>query len=102
MLFVQLQSANKDLANKLIIAEEVKADALAPQVQRITELREQLLVEGLYAVLEVQQVLTPEQRAKGVQLKDQLQTLRGTVNGPSGEKSTQIAPPEKTLSPGEQ
>jgi len=91
-LFGQLQAANADLANKLIVPEEVKATNLAPQVQRITELREQLLLAGLQAVLEVRNVLTPEQRAKAVQLKEQLQALRQTMSGLSGEKTTPTAP----------
>jgi Spy/CpxP family protein refolding chaperone len=97
-LFNQLRTANQDLVNQLIVAGEIKAEDLAPQVQRITDLREQLLVEGLYAVLEVRQVLTPEQRAKAVQIKDQLQTLRNTMSGLLGEKSSQTASEEKTLS----
>jgi len=91
-LFGQLQAANADLANKLIVPEEVKATDLAPQVQRITELREQLLLAGLQAVLEVRRVLTPEQRAKAVQLKEQLQALHQTMSGLSGEKTTPTAP----------
>lgn len=101
-LFSQLQAANKDLANKLIVTGEIKAEDLAPQVQRITDLREQLLVEGLYAVLEVRQVLTPEQRAKAVQIKDQLQTLRNTMGGFLGEKSSQTTPEKPSPSSGNQ
>ncbi len=100
-LFSQLQAANQDLANKLIVPEEIKAEDLAPQVQRIIELREQLLLEGLYAVLEVRQVLTPEQRAKAVQLKEQIQTLRNTMGGVLGEKSTRTTPAEENPSPGD-
>jgi Spy/CpxP family protein refolding chaperone len=93
-LFGQLQAANAALASKLIVPEEVKAEDLAPQVQRITELREQLLLEGIQAVLEVRRVLTPEQRAKAVQLKEQIQALRKTTSGLLVEKSTKpTAPP---------
>jgi Spy/CpxP family protein refolding chaperone len=95
-LFGQLQAANTDLANKLIVPDEVKATELTPQVQRITQLREQLLLEGLYAVLEVRQVLTPEQRTKAVQLKEQIQALRQTMSGLSGEKSPQTVPTAPT------
>ncbi|HKA55762.1 MAG TPA: periplasmic heavy metal sensor [Candidatus Binatia bacterium] len=99
-LFAQLQAANAALANKLIVPEEVKAEDLAPQVQRITELREQLLLEGLQAVLEVRSVLTPEQRAKAVQLKGQLQALGKTAGGLLGGKSKPTAPEEKSPPPG--
>ncbi len=101
-LFGQLQAANTDLANKLIVPDEVKATELTPQVQRIMQLREQLLLEGLYAVLEVRQVLTPEQRAKAVQLKEQIQALRQTMSGLVGEKSPQTAPIAPTTSGKEQ
>jgi len=99
-LFGQLQAANAALANKLIVPEEVKAEDLAPQVQRITELREQLLLEGLQAVLEVRSVLTPEQRAKAVQLKGQLQALGKTAGGLLGGKSKPAAPEEQSPPPG--
>ena len=101
-LFGQLQAANAALANKLIVPEEVKAEDLAPQVARITELREQLLIEGLQAVLEVRSVLTPEQRVKAVQLKAQLQGLRQTTSGLLGEKSSQAVPPTPTTAEKEQ
>jgi len=97
-----LQAANTDLANKLIVPDEVKATDLTPQVQRITQLREQLLLEELYAVLEVRQVLTPEQRAKAVQFKEQIQALRQTMSGLSGEKSPQTVPTAPTTSGKEQ
>ncbi|HEV8718086.1 MAG TPA: periplasmic heavy metal sensor [Candidatus Binatia bacterium] len=100
-LFKQLQAANAALANKLIVPEEVKAEDLAPQVQRITELREQLLLEGLQAVLEVRSVLTPEQRVKAVQLKGQLRALGKTTGGLLGGKSTQTTPTAPTTSDSE-
>jgi Spy/CpxP family protein refolding chaperone len=101
-LFSQLQAANAALANKLIVPEEIKAEQLAPQVQRITELREQLLLEGLQAFLEVRSVLTPEQRVKAVQLKEQLHALRQTTSGLLGEKSPQPVPPAPTTADKEQ
>lgn len=101
-LFGQLQAANAALANKLIVPEEVKAEELAPQVARITELREQLLLEGLQAVLEVRNVLTAEQRVKAVQLKERLQTLRQTASGLLGTKSPPTVPPAPTAAEKEQ
>ena len=94
--FNQLQAANADLANKLIVPEEVRAEELAPQVARITELREQLLLEGLEAVLEVRSVLTPEQRVKAAQVKKKLQSLRQTASGLLGGTSSQTAPTAPT------
>lgn len=96
-LFTQLQAANADLANKIIVADKIKAEDLAPQIQRITQLREQLLLEGLSAVLEVREVLTPEQRAKAVQLKDQIQSLGKTLGGTAAGEGPSPAPvaPEK-------
>jgi Spy/CpxP family protein refolding chaperone len=94
-LFIQLQAANADLANKIIVADGIKAEDLAPQIQRITQLREQLLLEGLSAVLQVREVLTPEQRAKAVQLKNQIQSLGKTLGGTAEGKGTTPVAPEK-------
>jgi Spy/CpxP family protein refolding chaperone len=49
----------------------------------VSHIREQLLNEGLTVVLEVRQVLTPEQRAKAAQLREQLRTLQGALREPS-------------------
>ena len=74
-LFKQLRDAHKALAMQLLAAGEVKAEDLAPQLQHINQLRAQLLREGTQVMLEVRQVLTPEQLARAAQLKARMQAL---------------------------
>jgi len=71
-LFKQLQAANEDLASKLFAAGTVQAADLAPQVQRITQLRQQLMEQGVKTALAIRAVLTPEQLAKVAQLKSRI------------------------------
>src|SRR5262245_35396381 len=85
-LFKQLRAANEELANKLFVPEDVKEEDLTLQIQKISQLREQLLREGLKAVLEVRQVLTPEQRAKAARLKEHVQALQAAMSGLMQEK----------------
>lgn len=80
-LFRQLQDANKELANQLLMANEINIEDVAPHVQRVSRLREQILLEGLTAVLEVRDVLTLEQLEKAAALKDQIRILHGVATG---------------------
>ena len=75
-LFKQLQAANEDLANRLFAPGKVQQTDLTPQVQRVMQLRQQLMEQGLKTALAIRAVLTPEQLAKTAQLKDRLQQLR--------------------------
>jgi Spy/CpxP family protein refolding chaperone len=86
-LFKQLRLANEELADKLFVPNEVSAQELQPSVQKITQLREKLLQEGLQTVLEVRQILTPEQRAKAARLKEHIEALHTAMSGLLGEKS---------------
>ena len=74
-LFSELQVARKDVADKLFAPENVQASDLEPQMQRVSQLREQLMQEGLKVALAVRGVLTPEQLAKAAELKDRLRAL---------------------------
>ena len=56
---------------------------VAPMAERVSQIREQLLHEGLTVVLQVRQVLTPEQRTKAARLREQLRTLQGALSEPS-------------------
>jgi Spy/CpxP family protein refolding chaperone len=78
-LFIQLQDANEELAKTFIVADDLVTEDLAPQVQRIIRIREQLLWEGLATMLKMRAVLTPEQRAKAVRLTRQLQLFSSAV-----------------------
>ena len=74
-LFSELQVAHKDVADKLFAPGGIQADDLATQMQRVSQLREQLMQEGLKVALAVRGVLTPEQLAKAAELKDRLRAL---------------------------
>jgi len=71
----QLEAANDQLADKLFAPGKVEIGDLKPQVQQISQLRQQLMEQGLKTALAVRAVLTPEQLAKVNQLKDQLRKL---------------------------
>jgi len=85
-LFKQLQAANDELANKLFATGSVQAADLAPQVQSIMKLRQQLMEQGLKTALAIRAVLKPEQLAKVAQLRAQVnkaQTeMRSILEGP--------------------
>lgn len=74
-LFTQLEAANTQLTNKLFAPGAVQAADLAPQVQQISQLRQQLMEQGVKTALAIRAVLTPEQLAKVSQLNDRIQKL---------------------------
>jgi len=74
-LFRELQGAHKDVADKLFAPGNVQAEELATQMQRVAQLREQLMQEGLKVALEVRGVLTPQQLAKAAEIKDRMRVL---------------------------
>ena len=81
----QLREAHKELADKIFAPETVQEADLAPQVQRVAQLRQQLMQAGLKVALEVRGVLTPEQLAQASQLKDRMRSLRTEMRGLFGE-----------------
>lgn len=82
-LFQELQVANVELTNTLLDPDDIGVADVAPVAERVSHIREQLLHEGLTVVLQVRQVLTPEQRAKAARLREQLRTLQGALDEPS-------------------
>ncbi len=82
-LFQELQVANAALTNTLLDPDEIEVADVAPVAERVSHIREQLLHEGLTVVLQVRQVLTPEQRAKAARLREQLRALQGALREPS-------------------
>ncbi len=84
-LFEDLQVANAELTNTLLTPDDIGVTDVAPVADRVSRIREQLLHEGLTVVMEIRQVLTPEQRAKAVRLREQLNALEGALNEPSQE-----------------
>jgi len=82
----QLRAANDEMNNKLFAPGEVKADDLTPLVQKVSQLRQQLMQEGLKVALEVRGVLTPEQLGKAAQVKERMQALHTEMRGLLKEK----------------
>ena len=75
-LFAKLQAANNQLADKLFGPGTVTAADVAPQVQQVTQLRQQLMEQGVKTALAVRAVLTPDQLAKVRQMKDRIDQLQ--------------------------
>ena len=82
-LFQELQVASATLTNTLLAPDDIGVADVAPVAERVSQIREQLLHEGLTVVLQVRQVLTPEQRAKAARLREQLRALQGALREPS-------------------
>jgi Spy/CpxP family protein refolding chaperone len=80
-LFSELQAAHKDMADKLFAPGEVRAEDLTTEMQRVAQLREQLMREGLKVALEVRGVLTPDQLAKAAELKERMRALHTEMRG---------------------
>ncbi len=75
-LFAQLHAANDQFGDKLFAPGNLQAADLTPQIQRIMQLRQQLMEQGMKTALAIRAVLTPEQLAKVAQLKDRMQKLQ--------------------------
>jgi Spy/CpxP family protein refolding chaperone len=78
-LFTQLQAANNQLADRLFAPGPVQPADLAPQVQQIAQLRQQLMEQGVKTALAVRAVLTPQQLAKVAETKDRMQKLQAEM-----------------------
>ncbi len=78
-LVEQLRQAQDELADKLFAPGSLKEADLQPQLQKITQLREQLLKESTKVGLEVRAVLTPEQLGKAAQVKDRMRQLHNEM-----------------------
>jgi Spy/CpxP family protein refolding chaperone len=89
LLFKQLREANEELADKLFVPEDIGEEALKPTVQKITQLREKLVNEGLQTVLQVRHILTPEQRTKAARLKEHVEALHAVMSGLVKDKETE-------------
>ena len=85
-LFTKLEAAHEEMANKFFTPGQLSAADLASQTQVVSQIREQLMNEGLKVALEVREVLTPDQLAKAAQLKDQMQALHAQMRSFFEEK----------------
>ncbi len=78
-LFNQLETANAQLTDKLFKTGVVQAADLTPEVQRIGQLRQQLMEQGIKTALSIRAVLTPQQLAQVSQLKDRIEKLHAEM-----------------------
>jgi len=78
-LVAQLRQAQEELADKLFVPGILKEVDLQPQLQKIAQLREQLMQESAKLALEVRALLTPEQLSRASQVKDRVRQLQSEM-----------------------
>jgi len=91
-VFSQLRDAQQALEAKLLSTDPVQLADVAPQIQRIADLRKQILEQGVAIALEVRGVLTPQQLAHAADLHTQIAALRAQMRALVGEPP--MGPPE--------
>ena len=84
-LFPQLRDAQQTLESRLVSTDPVKAEDLGPQIQRVADLRKQILQEGVAVAIEVRGILTPEQLARAAEMHTQLSALHEQMHKLVGE-----------------
>ncbi len=72
----QLRQAEDDLAEKLLAPGSVHIADVQPQLQRIAQLRDQLMRDSTQAALDIRALLTPEQLARASQTNTRLRQLQ--------------------------
>jgi Spy/CpxP family protein refolding chaperone len=87
-LFDQLRSANEALADRLTSPDSVTEQDLQPLVDQVMTVRRNIVSQGLKVVLQVRQVLTPEQLAKAAEVKAKMRELRAQMHELLGEPFT--------------
>lgn len=75
-LIEQLRQAQQELGTRLLSPGQIQTADIQPQLQRISQLRDQLAQGSAQAALDVRAVLTPEQLARVAQAKERLKQLR--------------------------
>src|SRR5437870_3622636 len=78
-LVAQLHQAQEELADKLFAPGLLKEADLQPQLQKIAQIREQLMQESARVALEVRALLTPEQLGRAAQVKDRMRQLQSEM-----------------------
>lgn len=84
-LFPQLRDAQQALESRLVSTDPVKAEDLASQIQRIADLRKQILQEGVGVAIEVRSILSPEQLARAADMRTQMSALHEQMRKLMGE-----------------
>lgn len=78
-LVAQLRQAQEELADRLFVPGILKEVDLQPQLQKIAQLREQLMQESAKVALEVRALLAPEQLSRAAQVKDRMRQLQSEM-----------------------
>lgn len=78
-LFERLETEHDQLSTKFFAPGSLTAADLTPQTQSMSQLREELMSEGLKAALEMRKVLTPEQLTKAAQLQEKMRKVRAEM-----------------------
>jgi Spy/CpxP family protein refolding chaperone len=79
-LVASLRQAQQDLADKLLAAGTVSVADVQPQLDRINQLRGQLLQNSAQAALDIRAILTADQIAKAADTKDKLRQLHQEIH----------------------
>ena len=79
-LFQQLNTVRQGLADKFHASGDLTTADFTSQTQQMSQLRDQIMNEGLKADLEIRGVLTPDQLTQAAQIKDQLQTMQAQMH----------------------
>lgn len=76
----QLRQAQQDLADRLLAPGAVALGDLQPLLDRIAQLRGQLVQNSAQGTLEIRALLTADQLAKAADTKDKLRQLRNEMH----------------------
>lgn len=79
VLVRQLRQAQSALADKLLAPGRLDAADLQPELQQITRHRTQLLMQSAQAMVDIRNVLTPQQIAAGAKVRARLGQLRSEM-----------------------
>ena len=74
-LMGEMKAAQDGLLDRLFTAGDLKAADLKPQLDRLTQARQQLMEHAVAAALDVRKVLTPDQLSHAAQVKDRMRAL---------------------------
>jgi Spy/CpxP family protein refolding chaperone len=92
-LFPQLRTAHEQLNAKLFQAGPLKPEDLAPYLDTVTKLKQQVMQEGIKVALDLRGVLTTDQLAKAAEIHDRLQALHAEMKQLLGD------PPAMPMTP---
>ena len=88
-----LRTAHEQLNAKLFQAGPLKPEDLAPYLDTVTKLKQQVMQEGIKVALDLRGVLTTDQLAKAAEIHDRLQALHAEMKQLLGD------PPAMPMTP---